>query len=148
MLKTRILIFILSALTYNYAFAGDHHHHVAIFTGATHAHGVSYGTVGLEYEYRLTEMWGLGGLYESIQTNPSTAVTVLFGSLHIDALKFSAGFGKETINGHSESLQRLSLAYDFDVNVQALTVSPSVSYDFINGGQSAVLYGILWGLGF
>lgn len=129
-----------------FAFAADHNHHIALFTGATHSHELSHGTFGLDYEYRISEMWGIGAMYETIQTDPSASIVLVQGSLHIDDLMLIAGVGNEENHGHSQGIKRLGAAYNF--HVSSYTISPTVNYDFIDDGNSAVVYGLLWGVGF
>jgi hypothetical protein len=139
-------LFTLTFVLSSYTFANDHKHHVALFTGATHSHELSYGTFGLDYEYKFSDMWGVGGLYEKIQTDPSTTVVLLQGSFHLDDLMLTAGIGKEENHGHSEGIKRIGAAYHF--HVSSFSIAPSLNYDFIDDGNSAVVYGILWGVGF
>ncbi len=136
----------LSFLFSNLVFAGNHHHHISLFTGATHAHEVSYGTIGLEYEFRLNDLLGLGANYEKIQSDPEATSTILFGCFHFGDLGVIAGLGQEENDGHSSNVQRLGALYYF--NFEPYSISPSVAYDFIEGGHSAITFGILWGVGF
>lgn len=142
---TKFLFSLTMALS-SFTFASDHNHHVALFTGATHSHELSHGTFGIDYEYKFSEMWGIGGMYETIQTDPSTTVVLVTGSFHLDDFMLTAGIGKEEVHGHSEGLKRLGAVYHF--HVSSFTVAPSLNYDFIDDGNSAVVYGILWGVGF
>lgn len=125
----------------------EHHHHISLFAGATHAEEISYGTYGLDYEYHLTPQWSLGVGYESIATDPSTTVATIFVAYHFDQnLKFIAGIGQESIDGESEGLQRLGIGYDFHFG--EFTLGPVVAYDFLENGHTGVEYGLAYGYGF
>ncbi|MFN8847753.1 MAG: hypothetical protein ACK5V3_12020 [Bdellovibrionales bacterium] len=146
-MKPLISIFVLLfSLTTFASGEGSHHHHVSLFTGATHLDDVSYGTLGLEYEYRLTERWGVGGLYEKIDTEHPITITMLFACLHLGDLGLTGSYGKEEYDGHSKYLKRIGATYNFYFN--QYTVAPNVAYDFIDGGKTDVVYGILWGVVF
>lgn len=129
------------------AWAGEGANHVEIFLGATTTHKVSYGTIGLEYERRLNNQFGVGVLLETVQTNPSETIVAALGYYHFNnPTKVFLGLGQESVSGHSESFVRYGIAYDFHVGKIYLT--PAYCYDTIGSSGSANVFGLGIGVGF
>jgi outer membrane scaffolding protein for murein synthesis (MipA/OmpV family) len=130
----------------------DHHHghkhHVAVFFGGTHDyHDENAFTLGLDYEYRLTELLGAGALIDYAGGDIESAV--IGGGLFIHPwqdLRFLTAVGKEIHNGHNEFLVRLGVMYDF--HLEGWTLSPTINVDLLESDHQNVVYGIAFGRGF
>lgn len=146
-----------------------HRHHVAVFLGATTAvpkHGgeevvetesegggssgetgsVTEASIGLDYEYRLSRVWGIGFLFDYVGGEARASVAGLSLYLHpVGGLKLLAAPGIEHHEGENEFLVRLGLGYELEVGRWALT--PGASVDFV-GGDEAYVYGLYIGRGF
>lgn len=130
----------------------DHHafhrHHVAVFVGGTHDyHDEDAFTVGMDYEYRFTELFGAGVLIDVAGGDIESAV--IGGGLFIHPwkeLRFLTAVGKEFHNGHGEFVVRLGSLYDFHIDQWAL--SPAVLLDVLESGHLNVVYGLGIGRGF
>ena len=146
-----------------------HRHHVAVFVGATTAvpkHGgeevvetesegggssgesgsVTEASVGLDYEYRLSRVWGVGFFFDYVGGVARASVAGPSLYLHpVGGLKLLVAPGFERHEGENEFLVRLGLGYGFDIGRWALT--PGVSVDFVDGDQ-AYIYGLYIGRGF
>ena len=138
----------------------SHHHHIAIFSGATtnlKYEATSY-SVGLDYEYYINHI-GLGFFGELIFAESS--IESLIGisvSYQIGNIKFVTGpfveFAKDhdtySIH-HKEELHhkfgvRVGMAYNF--HLKGITITPGIYTDYIEGGTLALIYGIGLGFGF
>jgi hypothetical protein len=124
--------------------ADDVHHFPGVFVGYTNAADETLFTYGFEYEYKFTQTWGLGAVYEKIDdAHHADGVTVTVAELFyhpIKNLRFGLGIGKEKIGGdhpHSEDLYRLSASYDYHIGDFGL--APTLAIDFIDGENAYVL---------
>jgi len=134
------LIFLIPA-----AQASDEVKHVpGIFIGTTHFDSESEFTFGIEYEYKFTNEWGAGVVYE--RTNDAhhgdgTAVVLASLFYHpTKKIRLGIGFGEERIGGghpHNEDLYRISSAYDFHVG--DFGIAPTVAVDFIDDEEAIVI---------
>lgn len=134
------LIFLIPA-----AQASDEVKHVpGIFIGTTHFDSESEFTFGIEYEYKFTNEWGAGVVYE--RTNDAhhgDGTAVVLASLFYHPTKnirLGVGFGEERIGGghpHNEDLYRISSAYDF--HVEDFGIAPTVAVDFIDDEEAIVI---------
>lgn len=142
----------------------DHHskHHVAIFNGATTvpAHHLTVYTIGVDYEYRISNLVGMGILGEIIKTESSEIVTGISVFAHpIKGLKFVAAplivYSKphqsdehhvdtHDLKRESHLFFRLGAGYDFHLG--KLSIGPSINYDI--GKVKAISYGLSVGIGF
>lgn len=158
-MKKKILISICAATAFalsskaedNHHEQDDHHghkHHVAIFVGGTHDYqGENAFTMGLDYEYRLTDLLGAGALIDYAGGDIESAV--VGGGLFFHPwqdLRLLTAVGKEFHNGHDEFLIRLGTMYDF--HLENWTLSPTVNADILGSGHLNVIYGIALGHGF
>ncbi|TMP03154.1 hypothetical protein CWC11_15045 [Pseudoalteromonas sp. S3178] len=119
-------------------------HIPGIFIGTTHFDSESEFTFGIEYEYKFTDEWGAGVVYE--RTNDAhhgDGTAVVLASLFYHPTKnirFGVGFGEERIGGghpHNEDLYRISSAYDFHVG--DFGIAPTVAVDFIDDEEAIVI---------
>lgn len=130
-----------------------HRHHVGVFLGGAtrFADGSKTETgaaLGLDYEYRFSKRWGIGGVAEAVvfsdeHRDGAFAVPVYFHPTQ--RLKLSAGPGFEIEDGHAEFMARFSVTYD--IPVWKLILSPEVSLDVLDRKQ-VLLYGLTIGAGF
>lgn len=125
--------------------ASDEVKHIpGIFIGTTHFDSESEFTFGVEYEYKITQEWGAGVVYE--RTNDAhhgdgTAVALASVYYHpTKNIRFGVGYGEERIGGvhpHNEDLYRISSAYDFHVG--DFGIAPTIGIDFIDDEEAIVV---------
>lgn len=126
-------------------------HHVDLFLGAVSRfeggekdHGMA---LGLEYEYSLSQRWGIGGLIEGVTAGHGRQLAMVAPLTWHPwrGLKLSLGPGMEFVEGEAEFLGRASIGYEFRWGRWELI--PEISGDFGREAQSLV-YGLGIGLGF
>jgi hypothetical protein len=126
----------------------SHKHHVAIFLGNTHDyHGNDAFTVGVDYEYRLTDLFGIGGVIDHAGGNINS--TVVGGGLFTHPwkdLRLATILGNEHQNDHNELLVRLGVSYDFHTEKWILT--PVINVDLLESGHQNWVYGVAVGKAF
>jgi hypothetical protein len=132
---------------------GYHAHVVGLFAGVTKdAHDEIDATVGVEYEFRLIEMLGLGAVYETTpEAHHGDGVSVYLASVYLHpyaGLRLGLGIGEEKVHGShgsTEDLLRVSLAYDF--HVAGFGVAPTINIDRVDD-ENIEVYGIAFSKGF
>lgn len=128
---------------------GTHHYHpnlFAIFVGATHEGKRENGfTLGLEYERRMSEKFGIGVLAEHVFGDEKAWVFAVPFAYHRDRWKFYLAPGIEDTENGSEALLRVGGEYAFAVG--EWEISPQLDIDFVDGNQVLVL-GVVIGKGF
>jgi hypothetical protein len=116
----------------------DHRHHVAVFAGYTYhpKDNQSGGAYALEYEYRLHDHFGVGGVLEftsGIEDDPIVVVVPLL--IHpISDLKLMVGPGYE-FKREEHFLIRLGVGWDFHLN-EHLLLTPQVTADLLSGNTN------------
>jgi len=123
-----------------------HHHespnHLSLFLGNTHllvpGEGNEDGfTAGLDYEYRLSRVFGVGGVaeYASGALDATTLLVALDIHLYKGAV-LQLGAGVEFIEGHTNELGRVGILYEFEFG--EVTVSPQFHFDYTSAEDSLV----------
>ena len=136
-----------------------HHHHIAIFNGAStnFKYDVTSYSLGLDYEYYIHNV-GIGLFGELIFAKETEFLTGLFASYKIGSIKFMTGpfveFAKSHdahTTTHDEEFHhkfgvRVGLVYNF--HLSKLSIAPGLYTDYIEGGTWALVYGVGVGFGF
>lgn len=114
-------------------------HTLGVFIGDTSEDSLNREglTLGLEYEYRVSEGFGLGLTAEHIGGDFDTGVFVLPAAFHSGPWKFYTGPGIEFHSGERESLLRVGVEYGF--HFKNYEISPQVDFDFVDGERLFVI---------
>lgn len=134
---------------------GAHRNHVALFLGGgvetkrdepEHDKGLA---VGLLYEYRFREKWGIEGVFETLGGETIREITVAVPVvLHPHkGWRLFAGPGYEFTEKKNKWLFRLGGGYEFHLSGN-WTLAPELVADFIETGAIVWLGGIAIGYGF
>ena len=117
---------------------------VELFGGATFNNSETDGSLGLSYERRVTEKFGIGGLVE--YTNGREWVYAVPFSWRItDPWKVFVAPGWEHEEGENTYLTRLGTSYEFEIG--EMTLAPEINFDFVDG-DTAVVAGVSLGFAF
>ena len=131
-----------------------HRHHAALFIGNTQNDGSEHGlSVGMEYEYRINQWLGLGGLveYAAGDFEHLLIAVPLFIHPYEDWL-FMVAAGTEIHKGEEENkgkrnwLIRTGVGYQFQFG-EKYSITPAFHVDF-SEHETLFIYGVYIGLGF
>ena len=130
------------------------HHHLAFFAGAglerdSHGHEEKGYALGVEYELKFREKWGIGAAIENLSGDDlhrSRAVAVPLSYHPNEKWRFFAGPGFET-GKKDKFLMRVGIGYEFLLN-ERWSASPEFLIDSVEGGAKTYLLGIAIGYGF
>jgi hypothetical protein len=116
----------------------EHEQRVELFLGDADSEGEHGFTVGLIYEYRFTELLGLGGFveYAGGHHDAWSAGVPLFVHPY-GGWRFALAPGFEHRDGEDEFLFRTGVAHEFEVS-DRWTVSPEFNVDFVDGEEILV----------
>ena len=124
----------------------EHHHHVSGFAGFTTDHKGKNGyKLGLEYEYRLTEMVGLGGTLD-FTGNDFRIFSFSVGSTFYPfsfPLIPAVAVGAKHSNDKWDIFFRTMLIYDF--HIDNISIGPMVMWDIYPGEKDIFSYGVTAG---
>ncbi len=122
-------------------------HHVSVFLGGTHEESEEAFTVGLDYEYRLTELFGIGAQVDHTAEFDATLVAVGLHVHPVEPLAFFVAPGILIEDGDEKGVIRTGLQLEFPID-DRWTIGPTVNYDFIEGGEHAIDFGLALGVRF
>lgn len=161
MMNKRICQFILAgavanALPGSLAVANDeseplHHaspHHLSVLTGGTALVDEDHTafTLGIDYEYRVSDFLGLGVVVEQAFGDIDATTLLAVADLHLwRGFIAQVGPGVEFVDGNSHAALRLGVLYEVEFE-NGFTLSPQLHYDFSH--EDAVVFGFAIGKAF
>jgi len=106
-------------------------------------------TLGIDYEYRATELWGFGGTAEWLGDDVVRNFTVVgLVSLHpAGGLRVFTGPGIEFTDKKDKAMLRLGVGYEFHLN-ERWSLAPEFFGDFIENGERTYVGAIALGYSF
>jgi hypothetical protein len=131
-----------------------HRNHLALFTGATtnFEHESTDFTIGVDYEYRVNDMFGIGLLGEIVYAEHKETIVGVPFFIHMKnaPLKIVLAPGVIMAEDHhhhkyEKFLFRGGLGYD--IHMGDYSVTPTLNADVVDGDVS-LAYGIAFGVGF
>ncbi len=153
-------ILILSALMFLGAFANaenscahetvcteeDRPHHLSVIVGGTYvdAADVTEFTLGIDYEYRLTELLGLGFVAEHAFGEIDATTLLAVADIHLfKGFALQVGPGVEITPDEEFAIGRFGMLYEFEIG-HHFTLSPQLHFD-LSSGEDAVVFGLAFG---
>ena len=127
----------------------EHRHGVELFLGNTHDDGENGFSIGFTYEYRLNELFGIGGLIEYAGNDFREWILAAPFILHpYEGWRFlvAPGIDIEDEDGNNNFLLRVGSAYEFEI-AERWSITPEFNVDFVDGDEVFV-YGFSFGYGF
>lgn len=130
----------------------EHPHHLSVFPSATRVldkdeHAF---TIGVDYEYRVSELLGLGMIAEYAAEPIDSTTLLAVADIHIwEGFAVQTGPGVVLEHEHEESLfvYRWGALYEFELP-GGFTISPQIHYDAISGAEDELVYGLAVGRSF
>ena len=125
----------------------EHDHNLAFFMGNTHDGSEDGFSVGMGYEYRLSETNGIGGLVEYASGELDSWVVAVPLLIHpYKGLRFLVALGFEYEHSEAEFLVRAGIAYEFEMG-KKWTIAPAFNVDFVDSDEKYI-YGLEFGYKF
>ena len=141
---------LLSCLVQQPYFAAEGHpHHLALASGYARQSHKDAGFVGLEYEYRVSSKFGIGGYAETTWGDfDLEAGGLIFTYRPSGGWKIFGGPGVERKLGtkKDKGLVRLGVGYDF--HFRNVSIGPMVAVDLIEDLTHVTYVGVAFGIGF
>ncbi len=120
-------------------------HHLSVLLGGTDLVNEDHTafTVGIDYEYRVSNFLGLGLVVEQAFGNIDSTTILAVADLHLwRGLIAQVGPGVEFVDENSYAALRLGALYEFEFE-NGFTLSPQLHYDFSH--EDALVFGIALG---
>lgn len=124
----------------------DEPHHISLLVGNTVPDEESTAaTIGVDYEYRVSDRTGLGGVVEYAGEDLDAITLLVVADIHLTPqFILQTGPGVEFVHSEQEAVIRLGALYEFLMD--GYTVSPQLHYDWTSAEDSVVLaLAIGWG---
>jgi len=103
--------------------------------------------VGIDYEYRVNQLLGLGGGVEKANGELDAVTTLAVADIHLNnGLIFQLGPGYERRHHENVLVSRIGGLYEFEI--ENFTIPPQLHWDYHEHGPNAVVAGIALGFAF
>lgn len=124
----------------------EHPHHISVLFSGTFEKDETAASVGLDYEYRVSDFLGLGGVVERAFGQIDATTLLAVADLHLTPqFIIQTGPGVEFKEGEVDVAYRVGVLYEFEG--RGYTISPQLHYDWVTG-EDSVVAGIAIGYGF
>ena len=124
---------------------GHHKHKLAVFVGITREDTENHGTLGIEYAYRISESWTVGGLVERAERDKDSTLVMAFAHFWpYKGLYLGAGVGRKDPGDDRENTLRATIGYEFELS-GGWALSPQANLDMIEHEDREVIFGIAVG---
>ena len=145
------LFLLLISLNFGHASAENHNgqHHLSVFVGGTHVlnHDLNGETLGLDYEYRVSELLGLGMVAEYAFEDIDATTLIAVADIHTPfGLIAQIGPGVEFTEHGDRFLFRVGGLYEFEF--ASYTVSPQFHFDIAANAEDSLVFGFAFGKNF
>ncbi len=122
-------------------------HSLSVFVGGTTTEHISAFTLGLDYQYRVTPVIGVGALFDHAFGEIKS--TILGAALFVHFRRWEATLAP-AVEFHGDSEEEAAMAFRFglgyEIELGSWTLVPSLLFDTERGGDPAVVYGIAFGV--
>lgn len=129
-------------------FHPDKRHHVSVVGAGSYVYEEDYtaATVGIDYEYRVSPLLGLGFVAERAFGRIDATTLLAVADIHIwRGLAIQTGPGIEIIDGEVYAAGRIGALYEFELE-DHWTFSPQVHFDISE--ENAIVFGAAFGRAF
>jgi len=121
---------------------------IGLFLGGTHHCDNDGFTIGIDYEHRINEVFGVGGLIEYV--DGQFDAWVVGAPLYVHpymGLRFLVAPGFVSEENDTKFLFRAGIGYQIEL-VKNWSITPAYNIDFVEGVEPAHVYGLSIGYGF
>ena len=130
-------------------FHEDRRHHFSALIGGSYidAADETVFTLGIDYEYRVNRLLGVGFVAEQAFGDIDATTLLAVADIHVwRGLAFQIGPGVEFVDDETYAVGRFGALYEIELAGE-ITISPQIHYDF-SEGEDAVVFGIAIGRAF
>ena len=110
---------------------------IELFLGGTIDDNDIDASIGIGYERRLSQQFGIGGLVEATAGRRDWVLVVPVFWHPVDPWRFLLGPGVDDSDGDNELMMRLGASYEIEFDGWSL--SPELNLDFVDGDVLVVL---------
>ena len=116
---------------------------ISLFLGGTSNSDATAFTIGLDYQYRLSRVFGVGAILDHAAGEISSTLVAPALFLHVKQLSFTVAPAAEFSDDGTAFVFRVGAEYEFEIS--KFTIFPAIFYDTERGGEPALVYGLSFG---
>ncbi len=113
---------------------------LSVFFGGTTNSESSAFTIGADYQYRISRLFGIGALIDHATGDIQSTIIGPTLFLHVSNFEFTVAPVIENSDDEWSPVLRLGVGYEIELPV--LAIVPGVFFDTERGGERSVVYGV------
>ena len=117
---------------------------ISLFLGATSGSEDTAFTIGVDYQYRISNVFGVGAILDHASGDIKSTLVAPALFLHVKNLSFTVAPGAEFSDDETTMVLRVVAEYEFELS--RFSISPAIFYDTERGGDPALVYGLSFGI--
>ena len=119
---------------------------ISLFLGATSSTDATAFTIGLDYQYRISRVFGVGAIFDHAtgEINSILVAPALF--LHVKRFSFIVAPGVEFSDENTEFVSRVGVGYVIEIS--RFSISPALFFDTERDENPSLVYGVSLGFEF
>lgn len=117
---------------------------ISLFLGASSSSSDIAFTIGVDYQYRINRVFGVGGVLDHATGDFQSTLVAPALFLHVKQLSFTIAPGLEFSGEETEFVVRIGAEYEFELSRFAIV--PGVFYDTERDGFPTWVYGVAFSI--
>ena len=124
----------------------DKKNDLALFLGGTSNSKASAVTLGLDYQFRISNLVGVGAVLDYATGDLKSLLIAPAVFFHVSEIEIVLAPGVEFSNEEISAIFRVGLSYEFKIS-KKITISPSLIFDTERNLEEPIVYGVAFGFG-
>ena len=122
----------------------DKKNQISLFLGATSNIDATAFTIGLDYQYRINRLFGVGALVDHAMGDIQSTLLAPALYLHVWHLEFTVAPAAEFSKDETTAVLRVGVEYGFEIS--RFSVSPALFFDTERNEEPSLVYGVSFGI--
>lgn len=118
---------------------------IAVFLGATTNEDATAFTYGLDYQYRISKLIGVGALVDHAAGDMKSTLVAPAFILHVRKFSFKIAPGLEFSD---ETTAVLRVGAEYEIKISKIAISPAIFFDTERSEKPSLVYGLSFGFEF
>ena len=119
---------------------------IALFLGLTTNKDATAATFGIDYQYKLSPLAGLGLVIDHAAGDIKSTIVAPGLFLHLLSWEFTLAPGVEFVDDETKFVFRTGVEYE--IKLPYFSISPAINVDFERNDEIALVYGLSFGIEF
>lgn len=141
-----LVIIIIPLISFGQEEGGERKNSLSVFIGGTTNSEASAFTIGLDYQYRIMKLIGVGAVIDYAAGDIGSTLVAPAAYLHLRRFEIVLAPGGEFSDGETSFVFRAGLGYEIEIS--RFKIVPSAIMDTERNRELSFVYGVAFGYSF